>query len=187
MPRPTLAASAARDTVTHTSIWPSCSASSRCLTRADVEVTGVTTTRGRSAPATCTPPCPGATRTARRSSREAAELVRWPSSPTGRCRTSAAGLPVLVVADPRAQLGRIAACVYGEPARDLLMLGITGHQRQDDDGVPDRVRAARRRARHRSDRHGGDPGRATNESPVCGPRRRRPSSTRCSPSCASAG
>jgi UDP-N-acetylmuramoyl-L-alanyl-D-glutamate--2,6-diaminopimelate ligase len=38
----------------------------------------------------------------------------------------ACGLPVLTVEDPRAHLGRIAAYVYGEPARDLLMLGITG-------------------------------------------------------------
>ena len=37
-----------------------------------------------------------------------------------------AGLPVLVVADPRAELGRVAARVYGEPARDLLVLGVTG-------------------------------------------------------------
>jgi UDP-N-acetylmuramoyl-L-alanyl-D-glutamate--2,6-diaminopimelate ligase len=35
-------------------------------------------------------------------------------------------LPVLTVEDPRAHLGRVAAYVYGEPARDLLMLGITG-------------------------------------------------------------
>ncbi|MGH8825857.1 MAG: UDP-N-acetylmuramoyl-L-alanyl-D-glutamate--2,6-diaminopimelate ligase [Jiangellaceae bacterium] len=36
------------------------------------------------------------------------------------------GLPVLVVADPRAQLGRVADRVYGEPARDLLVIGVTG-------------------------------------------------------------
>jgi UDP-N-acetylmuramoyl-L-alanyl-D-glutamate--2,6-diaminopimelate ligase len=36
------------------------------------------------------------------------------------------GLPVIRVADPRARLGRVAAYVYGEPAQDLLMLGITG-------------------------------------------------------------
>jgi UDP-N-acetylmuramoyl-L-alanyl-D-glutamate--2,6-diaminopimelate ligase len=39
---------------------------------------------------------------------------------------AAPGLPVVVVDDPRAQLGRVAAFVYGEPAHDLLMLGITG-------------------------------------------------------------
>jgi UDP-N-acetylmuramoyl-L-alanyl-D-glutamate--2,6-diaminopimelate ligase len=36
------------------------------------------------------------------------------------------GLPVIRVDDPRAQLGRVAAHIYGEPARGLLMLGITG-------------------------------------------------------------
>jgi UDP-N-acetylmuramoyl-L-alanyl-D-glutamate--2,6-diaminopimelate ligase len=39
---------------------------------------------------------------------------------------AASGLPVVVVDDPRSQLGRVAAFVYGEPAHDLLMLGITG-------------------------------------------------------------
>ncbi|HET6917900.1 MAG TPA: UDP-N-acetylmuramoyl-L-alanyl-D-glutamate--2,6-diaminopimelate ligase [Jiangellaceae bacterium] len=36
------------------------------------------------------------------------------------------GRPVIRVLDPRAQLGRVAAYIYGEPARDLVMLGITG-------------------------------------------------------------
>jgi UDP-N-acetylmuramoyl-L-alanyl-D-glutamate--2,6-diaminopimelate ligase len=36
------------------------------------------------------------------------------------------GLPVLVVADARAVLGRVAARVYGEPASDLLVVGVTG-------------------------------------------------------------
>ncbi|HET6729037.1 MAG TPA: Mur ligase family protein, partial [Jiangellaceae bacterium] len=35
-------------------------------------------------------------------------------------------LPVLVVADPRADLGRVASRVYGDPARDLLVVGVTG-------------------------------------------------------------
>ncbi|SDS74238.1 UDP-N-acetylmuramoyl-L-alanyl-D-glutamate--2,6-diaminopimelate ligase [Jiangella sp. DSM 45060] len=35
-------------------------------------------------------------------------------------------VPVLRLADPRARLGDIAATVYGHPARDLLMLGVTG-------------------------------------------------------------
>jgi UDP-N-acetylmuramoyl-L-alanyl-D-glutamate--2,6-diaminopimelate ligase len=42
----------------------------------------------------------------------------------------AAGLdvPVLVVADPRAVLGRLAARLYGDPGRDLVLLGVTGTQ-----------------------------------------------------------
>ena len=39
-----------------------------------------------------------------------------------------AGVPVLEVAFPRALLGRFAAHVYGEPARSLRMLGVTGTQ-----------------------------------------------------------
>jgi UDP-N-acetylmuramoyl-L-alanyl-D-glutamate--2,6-diaminopimelate ligase len=38
----------------------------------------------------------------------------------------AAGLPTYVVESPRAVLGRLAAWVYGEPARDLTLLGVTG-------------------------------------------------------------
>jgi UDP-N-acetylmuramoyl-L-alanyl-D-glutamate--2,6-diaminopimelate ligase len=48
------------------------------------------------------------------------------TDPLGRERASLAGVPVLVVRDPRAVLGAVAADVYGHPARDLLMLGITG-------------------------------------------------------------
>ncbi len=36
------------------------------------------------------------------------------------------GLPTLVVAEPRTRLGEVAAHVYGQPARDLLMFGVTG-------------------------------------------------------------
>jgi len=38
------------------------------------------------------------------------------------------GLPVLEVAAPRSLLGRFAAQVYGDPARSLRMLGVTGTQ-----------------------------------------------------------
>ncbi|MFD0687043.1 UDP-N-acetylmuramoyl-L-alanyl-D-glutamate--2,6-diaminopimelate ligase [Actinomadura fibrosa] len=44
----------------------------------------------------------------------------------GYDRAAATGLPVLVVADVRARLGEAAAWVYGEPARDLLLIGATG-------------------------------------------------------------
>ncbi|HSK55429.1 MAG TPA: UDP-N-acetylmuramoyl-L-alanyl-D-glutamate--2,6-diaminopimelate ligase [Jiangellales bacterium] len=36
------------------------------------------------------------------------------------------GLPALVVADPRARLGEVAAEVYGQPGRDLILVGVTG-------------------------------------------------------------
>jgi len=44
----------------------------------------------------------------------------------GRDRAQAAGVPVLVVRDPRGVLGAVAADVYGHPSRDLLMIGVTG-------------------------------------------------------------
>ncbi len=41
---------------------------------------------------------------------------------------SATGLPVLVVPKPRAVLGAVSAWVYGDPARRLTMIGVTGTQ-----------------------------------------------------------
>ena len=38
------------------------------------------------------------------------------------------GVPVLVVADPRSVLGRLAAHVHGEPAQTMRMIGVTGTQ-----------------------------------------------------------
>ncbi|MFG1695706.1 UDP-N-acetylmuramoyl-L-alanyl-D-glutamate--2,6-diaminopimelate ligase [Nonomuraea sp. NPDC049309] len=44
----------------------------------------------------------------------------------GRDAAVATGLPVLVVSDPRALLGQISAWVYGQPAHDIQILGVTG-------------------------------------------------------------
>jgi UDP-N-acetylmuramoyl-L-alanyl-D-glutamate--2,6-diaminopimelate ligase len=44
----------------------------------------------------------------------------------GRERAAASGLPVLVTGDPRARLGLVAAWVYGQPADQLLLVGVTG-------------------------------------------------------------
>jgi UDP-N-acetylmuramoyl-L-alanyl-D-glutamate--2,6-diaminopimelate ligase len=38
----------------------------------------------------------------------------------------AAGVPILVVADPRSVLGTVAARIYGDPTADLLVVGLTG-------------------------------------------------------------
>lgn len=38
----------------------------------------------------------------------------------------AAGLPALIVADPRAALGPVAATIYGHPAEHLTIIGLTG-------------------------------------------------------------
>ena len=48
------------------------------------------------------------------------------TDPVGRDGAVASGLPVLVVPDPRAVLGPVAARVYGDPSADLLVIGVTG-------------------------------------------------------------
>ncbi len=48
------------------------------------------------------------------------------TDPAGRDSAVAAGLPVLVVADPRARLGEIAAWIYDDPSASLLLIGVTG-------------------------------------------------------------
>ncbi|ARP74017.1 UDP-N-acetylmuramoyl-L-alanyl-D-glutamate--2,6-diaminopimelate ligase [Streptomyces pluripotens] len=48
------------------------------------------------------------------------------TDPTGAERAAATRLPVLVVADPRARMGELAAALYGHPGSDLLQIGITG-------------------------------------------------------------
>ena len=50
------------------------------------------------------------------------------TDPTGAADAEAAGLPVLVVEDPRAVLGAVAALVYGRPADALRTIGVTGTQ-----------------------------------------------------------
>ncbi len=44
------------------------------------------------------------------------------------CREDGVGLPVLLVDSPRAILGAASAEVYGHPARDLRLIGVTGTQ-----------------------------------------------------------
>ncbi|MFC9974014.1 UDP-N-acetylmuramoyl-L-alanyl-D-glutamate--2,6-diaminopimelate ligase [Spirillospora sp. NPDC127200] len=48
------------------------------------------------------------------------------TDPAGRERAAATGLPVLVVGNVRARLGEAAAHVYGDPAQDLTLIGVTG-------------------------------------------------------------
>lgn len=48
------------------------------------------------------------------------------TDPSGAERAAAAGLPALVVENPRARMGELAATIYGRPGRDLLQIGITG-------------------------------------------------------------
>ncbi|MFD8263480.1 UDP-N-acetylmuramoyl-L-alanyl-D-glutamate--2,6-diaminopimelate ligase [Streptomyces griseoluteus] len=48
------------------------------------------------------------------------------TDPAGADRAAATGLPVLVVDDPRAEMGELAATLYGHPGRGMLQIGITG-------------------------------------------------------------
>ncbi|WP_414691277.1 UDP-N-acetylmuramoyl-L-alanyl-D-glutamate--2,6-diaminopimelate ligase [Nocardioides sp. LML1-1-1.1] len=50
------------------------------------------------------------------------------TDPAGESDARASGLPVLVVDDPRAVLGTVAALVYGHPAAALRTIGVTGTQ-----------------------------------------------------------
>ena len=48
------------------------------------------------------------------------------TDPAGRSEARRCGLPVFVVADPRARLGEVADWVYRHPSRRLLLIGVTG-------------------------------------------------------------
>jgi UDP-N-acetylmuramoyl-L-alanyl-D-glutamate--2,6-diaminopimelate ligase len=48
------------------------------------------------------------------------------TDPDGAERAAATGLPVLTVADPRSEMGELAAAVYDEPGEGMLRIGITG-------------------------------------------------------------
>ncbi|HEX6919725.1 MAG TPA: UDP-N-acetylmuramoyl-L-alanyl-D-glutamate--2,6-diaminopimelate ligase [Actinomycetes bacterium] len=56
----------------------------------------------------------------------AAGAVAALTDAAGEQRLRAAGLPAYVVASPRAVLGELAAWLYGEPARRLTLVGVTG-------------------------------------------------------------
>jgi UDP-N-acetylmuramoyl-L-alanyl-D-glutamate--2,6-diaminopimelate ligase len=56
----------------------------------------------------------------------AAGAVAILTDAAGHRRAAASGLPLLVVNRPRDVLGRAAAWVYGEPADDLTLIGVTG-------------------------------------------------------------
>ena len=56
----------------------------------------------------------------------AAGAVAILTDPAGRDRAAATGVPVFVVADPRARLGEVACWVYGDPSGRLRLIGVTG-------------------------------------------------------------
>jgi UDP-N-acetylmuramoyl-L-alanyl-D-glutamate--2,6-diaminopimelate ligase len=48
------------------------------------------------------------------------------TDPAGKELAIRSGLPVFVVADPRARLGEVASWVYGDPSGKLTLIGVTG-------------------------------------------------------------
>jgi UDP-N-acetylmuramoyl-L-alanyl-D-glutamate--2,6-diaminopimelate ligase len=56
----------------------------------------------------------------------AAGAVAVLTDPDGRARAAATGVPVFVLADPRARLGEIACWIYGDPSARLRLIGVTG-------------------------------------------------------------
>jgi UDP-N-acetylmuramoyl-L-alanyl-D-glutamate--2,6-diaminopimelate ligase len=48
------------------------------------------------------------------------------TDPAGRADARRCGLPVFVVADPRARIGEVADWVYRHPSGNLLLIGVTG-------------------------------------------------------------
>jgi UDP-N-acetylmuramoyl-L-alanyl-D-glutamate--2,6-diaminopimelate ligase len=56
----------------------------------------------------------------------AAGAVAVLTDPDGKSLAAHCGLPVFVVADPRARLGEVASWVYRDPSRQLTLIGVTG-------------------------------------------------------------
>lgn len=56
----------------------------------------------------------------------AAGAVAALTDPAGAPVVAEAGLPALVVPDPRAALGALASAVYGDPTDGLIVIGVTG-------------------------------------------------------------
>ncbi|WP_285471832.1 UDP-N-acetylmuramoyl-L-alanyl-D-glutamate--2,6-diaminopimelate ligase [Actinoplanes sp. NBRC 101535] len=98
------------------------------LCGADAEVSGVTHSSNAVRSGDLYAALPGANRHGAEfvSAAARAGAVAVLTDPAGREAAMQAGLPVLVVDDPRAVLGAVAAAIYGEPSRRLTMIGVTG-------------------------------------------------------------
>ncbi|HEY3733527.1 MAG TPA: UDP-N-acetylmuramoyl-L-alanyl-D-glutamate--2,6-diaminopimelate ligase [Streptosporangiaceae bacterium] len=91
-------------------------------------ITGVTHDSRRVRPGDLYAALPGLRQHGALFCREAAEAgaVAVLTDPDGRDVATGSALPVFVISDVRDRLGEVAAWVYGQPARQLLMLGVTG-------------------------------------------------------------
>ena len=92
------------------------------------EITGATLASAEVRPGDLYAALPGARTHGARFAADAAErgAVAVLTDPAGRAAAEATGLPVCVVDDPRAVVGLVADRVYGEPSRQLAVIGITG-------------------------------------------------------------
>jgi UDP-N-acetylmuramoyl-L-alanyl-D-glutamate--2,6-diaminopimelate ligase len=95
---------------------------------ASVAVSGVTLRADDVAPGDLFAALPGSRAHGADFARDAAGAgaVAVLTDPAGLPRARAAGVPVLVHAEPRTVLGALAAVVYGDPTRRLRVLGVTG-------------------------------------------------------------
>ncbi len=95
---------------------------------ADVTVTGATHASQEVRPGDLYAALPGARRHGAEFAVGAATAgaVAALTDPAGAAAVAAAGLPALVVPDPRAVLGALASAVYGDPTDGLTVIGITG-------------------------------------------------------------
>nr|WP_232075080.1 UDP-N-acetylmuramoyl-L-alanyl-D-glutamate--2,6-diaminopimelate ligase [Phytohabitans suffuscus] len=97
-------------------------------TSADPPISGVTHASGDVRPGDLYAALPGARRHGSEFVAGAAEAgaVAVLTDPAGAAAAAAAGLPAVVVDDPREVLGVIAAAVYGDPTGHLTVIGVTG-------------------------------------------------------------
>ncbi|MCX4388515.1 UDP-N-acetylmuramoyl-L-alanyl-D-glutamate--2,6-diaminopimelate ligase [Micromonospora peucetia] len=95
---------------------------------AELMVTGVTHASQEVRPGDLYAALPGARRHGAEfaASAAAAGAVAVLTDPAGAPAVAEAGLPALVVSDPRAVLGTLAAAVYGDPTEGLTVIGVTG-------------------------------------------------------------
>ncbi len=95
---------------------------------ADVKITGVAVASDQVRPGDLFAALPGARVHGARfvAAAAAAGAVAALTDQAGAAATAGAGLPALVVDDPRAVVGPVAADVYGDPTRELTVIGITG-------------------------------------------------------------
>jgi len=97
-------------------------------TACDVLVTGVCLDSRAVQPGDLYAALPGARTHGARFARQAAQLGARAvlTDPAGVDLAADSGLPALVVPDPRAVLGALAAWMFGGPAERMLMFGVTG-------------------------------------------------------------